>query len=95
MAPGLVSTTTRYPPDHPLDVYSRQRSLTTGVVAEQVNGGADPATVAKAIVAAATDRNPKLRYPAGRQSRQLTVMRRLIPARVFDGQLRKTFKLAV
>jgi len=90
---GFDDNTT--PPDRPLDVYARQRSLTTGVVAEQVNGGADPATVAKAIVAAATDRNPKLRYPAGRQSRQLTVMRRLIPARVFDRQLRKTFKLAV
>jgi NAD(P)-dependent dehydrogenase (short-subunit alcohol dehydrogenase family) len=80
-------------PDNPLAVYTRQRSLANQVVAEQVNGGDDPATVAEAIVAAATDTKPKLRYPAGTKARQLSAMRRLAPTRIFDKQLRKTFRL--
>lgn len=82
-------------PDHPLDAYARQRNLANQVVAEQVNGGDDPTTVAKAIVAAATDVNPKLRYPAGVKARQLSAMRRVVPSRIFDKQLRKTFELTV
>lgn len=80
-------------PDTPLAVYTRQRSLANQVVAEQVNGGDDPASVAEAIVAAATDTKPKLRYPAGTKARQLSAMRRLAPTRIFDKQLRKTFRL--
>lgn len=81
-------------PDMPLEAYARQRSLANQVVADQVNGGDDPATVAKAIVAAATDPKPKLRYPAGVKARQLSAMRRAVPSRMFDKQLRKTFELA-
>ncbi|PQP53162.1 SDR family NAD(P)-dependent oxidoreductase, partial [Mycolicibacterium austroafricanum] len=80
-------------PDTPLAVYTRKRNLANQVVAEQVNGGDDPATVAEAIVAAATDTKPKLRYPAGVKARQLSVMRRLVPTRIFDKQLRRTFRL--
>jgi short-subunit dehydrogenase len=81
-------------PDNPLEAYVRQRSVANRVVAEQVNGGDDPSTVAKAIVAAATDAHPKLRYPAGVKARQLSAMRRIAPTRIFDKQLRKTFELA-
>jgi NAD(P)-dependent dehydrogenase (short-subunit alcohol dehydrogenase family) len=77
------------PPDSPLEVYAQQRHTTSQVVADEVNNGDDPATVAKAIVAAATDPKPKLRYPAGRRARQLSTMRRLVPTRAFDKQLRK------
>jgi hypothetical protein len=58
-------------------------------VAEKVNNGDDPADVAKVIVAAATDKNPKLRYAAG-SARQLSALRRFAPRRVFDTQLRKS-----
>ncbi|BBY27053.1 oxidoreductase [Mycolicibacterium sediminis] len=81
-------------PDNPLEAYAQQRGRANRVVAEQVNGGEDPVTVAKAIVAAATDANPRLRYPAGAKARQLSAMRRIVPARIFDKQLRKTFELA-
>ena len=59
-----------------------------------MNDGDDPVTVAKAIVAAATDRKPKLRHPASPSARQLSTMRRLVPARAFDKSLRKCFKFA-
>jgi short-subunit dehydrogenase len=81
------------PPDSPLEVYAGQRHTTSQVVAEEVNNGDDPATVAAAIVAAATDRKPKLRYPAGPRARRLSTMRRWVPSRMFDRQLRKFNRL--
>lgn len=82
-------------PDTPLAVYTTQRRLANQVVAEQVNGGDDPRTVADAVVAAATDPKPKLRYPTGVKARQLSAMRRIAPTTIFDKQLRKTFRLPV
>jgi NAD(P)-dependent dehydrogenase (short-subunit alcohol dehydrogenase family) len=75
-------------PDNPLPAYERQRESSKQAVADQVNNGDDPRVVAKVIVAAATDSTPKLRYPAGK-ARQLSVMRRFAPRRIFDKQLRK------
>ena len=42
------------PADGPLPVYAEQRHIFDGVMAAAMNGGDDPATVAKAIVVAAT-----------------------------------------
>jgi short-subunit dehydrogenase len=83
------------PPQNPLDAYALQGQTVAQVLAEAVNDGDDPAAVAKVIVAAATDRKPKLRYTVPGRSRQLSTMRRLVPARAFDKQLRKYFKLTV
>ena len=55
--------------------------------------GDDPDVVAKAIVAAATDHKPKVRYTAGRQARLVSTAHRFLPAGVFDGQIRKSNKL--
>ncbi|MGH3644938.1 MAG: oxidoreductase [Mycobacterium sp.] len=89
---GFDDNTT--PPDSPLDVYAQRRQTAGQVVAEAVNEGDDPALVAKAIVAAATSPTPKLRYPASPRARRLSTLRRIVPARTFDGQLRKFNKLA-
>src|SRR5690348_10139348 len=62
-------------PDNPLPAYDHRRRRSNQAVAEQVNNGDDPEVVAKAIVAAATDKSPKLRYPAG-SARQLSALRR-------------------
>jgi short-subunit dehydrogenase len=83
------------PPANPLEVYARQRQTTGQVLAEAVIDGDDPAAVAKVIVAAATDRKPKLRYIIPGMSRRLSTMRRLVPARAFDKSLHKYFKLTV
>ena len=76
-------------PDNALAAYERQRERSNQAVAEQVNNGDDPLVVAKAIVAAATDSTPKVRYPAG-SARQLSAMRRFAPRRIFDKQMRKS-----
>ena len=80
-------------PDRPLEFYAEQRAITAAVVAEAVNDGDDPAVVAKAIVAAATDKKPKLRYPAGR-ARTFSIARRFLPTRAFDRQVHTFNKLA-
>ena len=46
------------------------------------------------IVAAATDANPKLRYTAGPMARRVSLLRRIVPSRAFDKQVRKLNRLA-
>ena len=64
------------------------------VLARAIDGGDDPDTVAKSIVAAATDAKPKLRYTAGSVAGSASKLRRLAPAWVFDKQIRKLNQLA-
>ncbi|MFJ4832011.1 oxidoreductase [Streptomyces sp. NPDC088747] len=81
-------------PDAPLAVYAQQRRIADQLVADAVKGGDAPVTVAKAILAAATDSTPKLRYTAGPLAGRLSLLRRIVPARAFDRQIRKFNKLA-
>ena len=76
-------------PENPIEAYAPQRLAVGKVVTDAVNDGDDPALVAAAVVAAATDRRPKQRYPASPTARRLGTARRLVPARVFDRQIRK------
>lgn len=50
--------------------------------------------VAATIVAAAGDRNPRLRYPSGKAARQTSFARRFLPRSLFDRTLRKQFNIA-
>ena len=81
-------------PDTPLPVYAQQRHIADQVVAAGLKDGDDPATVAKVIVVAATDPKPKLRYTAGPAAGRVSTLRRIIPARAFDRQIRKLNRLA-
>ena len=81
-------------PDTPLPVYAQQRRIAGQVVAAGLTNGDDPATVAKVIVVAATDPKPKLRYTAGPAAGRVSTLRRIIPARAFDRQIRKLNRLA-
>jgi hypothetical protein len=59
-----------------------------------MRGADDPSVVAKAIVTAALDRKPKLRYPAGATAARVSILRRLVPAGAVDKQIRKLNRLA-
>jgi hypothetical protein len=78
----------------PLPVYAQQRRIFGDVLAEAMKDGDDPAIVAKVIVAAATDPRPKLRYTAGPVAGRVSTLRRIVPARAFDRQIRKLNQLA-
>jgi NAD(P)-dependent dehydrogenase (short-subunit alcohol dehydrogenase family) len=81
-------------PDGPLPVYAEQRRIAEQLAASAIESGDDPATVAKVIVAAATDAKPKLRYTAGSLAGRVKALRRIAPARAFDRQIRKINRLA-
>ena len=80
-------------PDAPLPIYAEQRQAFDRVMASAMEGGDDPATVAKSIVAAATDPKPKLRYTAGSTAGRVSALRRFVPAWAFDRQIRKLNRL--
>jgi NAD(P)-dependent dehydrogenase (short-subunit alcohol dehydrogenase family) len=81
-------------PDTSLPVYAGQRQIFDEVMAAAMKNGDDPAIVAKVIVTAATDAKPKLRYTAGPTSGRVSTLRRIVPARVFDKQIRKLNRMA-
>jgi NAD(P)-dependent dehydrogenase (short-subunit alcohol dehydrogenase family) len=76
-------------PDAPLPIYAQQRQVFDRMLATAMESGDDPATVAQSILAAATDPKPKLRYTAGSTARRVSALRRYVPARAFDRQIRK------
>ncbi|KUN74019.1 oxidoreductase [Streptomyces canus] len=81
-------------PDSPLPAYAAQREIARDVLATAVRNADDPGVVAKVIVEAATDAKPKLRYPAGPMARRVSLLRRIVPSRIFDSQIRKLNRLA-
>ncbi|MGN9758015.1 oxidoreductase [Streptomyces sp. SD31] len=89
---GFEANSTK--PDTPLHAYAKQRHIVDRVMAEAVRTGDAPAVVAQAIVAAATDAKPRLRYTAGPLAGRVSTLRRLVPARAFDKQIRKINRLA-
>ena len=95
--PGYTSTgfeANSLAPDSPLPAYADQRHVTGEVLASAMQDADDPAVVATVIVAAATERNPRLRYTAGSLSGRVSTLRRFVPARAFDKQIRKLNRLA-
>ncbi len=94
--PGFTNTgfdANIVPPGTTLAVYADERRRAEEVVVASLAAGDAPSVVAAAIVRAATDAKPKLRYPAGRQARQLRTLRRVVPARAFDRQIHKFNRL--
>jgi NAD(P)-dependent dehydrogenase (short-subunit alcohol dehydrogenase family) len=82
-----------YQPDQQLDVYQSARANAQGVLRDGMKTADTPALVAAAVVKAATDHEPRRRYPAGRAARQISLLRRFVPASAFDKSLRKQMRL--
>jgi len=59
------------------------------MLAKNTRGGDDPAVVAKVIVGAASDRNPRLRRTAGSTAARVSALHRELPARIFDRIIRR------
>ncbi|PDS33108.1 oxidoreductase [Rhizobium phaseoli] len=75
--------------DQPLPVYASERARSEALMRKWVETGDAPEVVADMVVKAATAKKPKLRYSAGRQSRQVRSLRRYLPERLVDSLLRK------
>ncbi|MCX5055471.1 oxidoreductase [Streptomyces sp. NBC_00452] len=76
-------------PDTPLPLYAERRRIFDEVIADAMKAGDDPAVVAKVIVAAATEKKPKLRYTAGPLAARMRTLRRFAPTATFDKGIRK------
>ena len=63
------------------------------VFAKNERAGSPPEAVAKAVELALTERNPKTRYPAGKDSVKLAMLARLFPEKLLDVAILKTFGL--
>jgi NAD(P)-dependent dehydrogenase (short-subunit alcohol dehydrogenase family) len=81
--------------DTPVEDYATARERARQGRLEGLNAGDDPSLVAEAVIEAATARKPRLRYPASRRAGLLARLRRFMPASVFDGALRKQYRLDV
>ncbi len=75
--------------DQPLPAYAAERARSENLMRKWVEAGDPPQVVADTVVKAATAGKPKLRYSAGRQSRQVSALRRFGPQRLVDRILRR------
>ena len=82
-------------PDRSLEIYDSARAGMTTSVRKAMEKGDAPEVVAKTVLAAATDPAPKRRYAAGKTARQVSFLRRFVPASAFDKSLRKQLGLPV
>jgi NAD(P)-dependent dehydrogenase (short-subunit alcohol dehydrogenase family) len=79
--------------DHPLGAYGGERSRVFDAIREGIATGDDPAEVAAVVLDALTNQSPRVRYPAGREARLLSRLRRFASSRLVDQGLRKQFRL--
>jgi short-subunit dehydrogenase len=79
----------------PIEAYAGQRNRVLDALRESFTKGADPATVAVVVLEALTSRSQRRRYPAGREAKVLTILRKLAPAQLLDKGVRKQFGLEV
>ncbi len=79
--------------DQPLDVYQTARANADTVVRVEMSKADAPELVGAAVVKAATEARPDQRYTAGKVARQVSLLRRFVPAAAFDKSLRKQLRL--
>ena len=79
--------------DQPLEEYEFARSNAAAVMRDVMKKADSPDLVARAVLKAATAANPRPRYTAGGLARQVSLLRRFVPASAFDKSLRKQLLL--
>ncbi len=82
-----------YQADQQLEIYRSARSNAEAVMRDAMKVADSPELVADAVVKASTAANPQRRYTAGRAARQVSLLRRFVPAAAFDKSLRKQMRL--
>jgi NAD(P)-dependent dehydrogenase (short-subunit alcohol dehydrogenase family) len=82
-----------YQADQQLDLYQPARTNAEAVMRDAMKVADSPELVASAVVKASTAANPHRRYTAGRAARQISLLRRFVPASAFDKSLRKQMRL--
>ena len=79
--------------DAKIDEYNIARKALAKIMKVAVAAGDDPKVVANVVLKAATAKNPKARYAAGKLACRLSFLRRFAPAALVDSGIRKELKL--
>lgn len=66
------------------DLYGPRFQAMTAAAMKRERGGSDPDVAARAIQHALTARNPRTRYPVGKDSRAMSTLARILPQHVLD-----------
>ena len=82
-----------YQADQQLGDYQSARTNAEGVLREAMTTADAPELVGSAVVKAVSAANPQRRYATGRMARQVSLLRRFVPASAFDKSLRKQMRL--
>ena len=82
-----------YRADQQLEAYQSARTNAEGVMRDAMKVADSPELIASAVVKASTETNPHRRYAPGRAARQVSLLRRFVPASAFDRSLRKQMRL--
>ncbi|CAH2405985.1 hypothetical protein MES4922_420015 [Mesorhizobium ventifaucium] len=82
-------------PDRLLEIYDSARAGMDVILRKAIEAGDAPEIVASTVLKAATESVPRRRYPAGKMARQVSFLRRFVPASAFDKSLRKQNGLPV
>jgi NAD(P)-dependent dehydrogenase (short-subunit alcohol dehydrogenase family) len=79
--------------DSKLEEYRGARAALAERMKEMIDEGDDPEIVADAVLKAATEAHPKLRYTTKGRASRLKLLRRFLPASLMDAGLRKDLHL--
>ncbi|GKW01659.1 short-chain dehydrogenase/reductase [Pectobacterium carotovorum subsp. carotovorum] len=82
-------------PDAKLEEYEQIRANLANVVAQAMMTADEPAVVANIVLHAAQDKQPRLRYTAGKAAKKLQFLRRFALASVMESGIRKNLQLDV
>lgn len=80
-------------PDSMLPDYDRVRADVSAFTRDVMATADRPEVVGDAVLKAATDARPRRRYTAGKVARQVSLLRRFVPAEMFGKSLRKQMRL--
>lgn len=92
VAPGPVSTPagdTAMRADRPLDAYAPDWDRATDEFVRGIRNGMDPGKVAETIRKVIETPHPRPRYMVGALSRAVTLLRSILPSRVFEAGVRR------
>jgi short-subunit dehydrogenase len=82
-------------PDQKLREYDQARADLDSFLKVALPAADTPEMVADAVLLAATAARHKHRYPVGKLARQISLLRRFVPAAMFDKALRQQYRLPV
>jgi short-subunit dehydrogenase len=80
-------------PDRTLEEYATARAGANALIHDAMTIADNPEVVVENLIEAATAVSPRHRYTCGKAARQVSVLRRFVPERMFDKSLRKQMRL--